>query len=601
MKSKQNIFLASASVISLAAMAVAYKYAMNTVGSEHSGVYHAVMGAVMLSAAFLGSRHQLKGGAADKILSGVMGILFALAVAAQTNVISPGYLAHHTLYYFHGLDIADVILFALIAPCMYWVFSAGFHAVAAIRKWASGECRCRAAEVVLKPLYFSRLKSILFFVIGGCWMVFFITYYPGTGFGDTLWILSNPIYASVQHIFTYNMLYSKIFEFGSMLGGGSNITGAALFAFVQIVFCAYITAHVITWMAKRRFPAIIWIGIALYFALSANMANIACVAIKDTPFSFATLLLIPVLFDMYTTKGESLRKPGQIIQLVIASFLIILLRNNGLYVMVGLFATMLIFFIRKWKRIICICLVAVLVPFFFDKYAMENIVKVKKKTSEMLGVPLQQIAMTVVTHGDITDEQYEFIDKIMPLDKIEEFYHPASTDFIKWGQGGSYMDKEYLESNMGKFLKMWFEMLIPNFNSYVKAYILLTHGYWGVGVDSSMQSFFFEYPQNHGTGIEVPQQQLLPDALQEKLKKHYEDISTPSSGTIFWMLIFLLACCVCMKRSGKMIIFAPVAIVWLTLMLSVPINICLRYCYPLYMGLPFIAALTIIPHRDNAE
>jgi len=41
------------------------------------------------------------------------------------------------------------------------------------------------------------------------------------------------------------------------------------------------------------------------------------------------------------------------------------------------------------------------------------------------GVPLQQVARTVVYEGNISEEEKEFLDKIMPLEKYRENYSPG--------------------------------------------------------------------------------------------------------------------------------------------------------------------------------
>lgn len=53
------------------------------------------------------------------------------------------------------------------------------------------------------------------------------------------------------------------------------------------------------------------------------------------------------------------------------------------------------------------------------------------KFSKALSIPLQQIAYTIVNDGNISDEQYQKLGKIMDVDQIEEIYQPTVSDPVK--------------------------------------------------------------------------------------------------------------------------------------------------------------------------
>lgn len=425
------------------------------------------------------------------------------------------------------------------------------------------------------------------------WLVFALTFFPGTAANDSAYILNNPIRASVQHTFFYNMLYSGIFQLGSALGG-SNESGAALFTIVQLLYCSFVNACLIAWLYKKKCPIVIIGMIQAFFSLSPQVANITTVVLKDTLFSYSLLLFIPVLYDAVESDGKSLFSPGSLIVFLVASALTIWIRNNGLIVMVILASMLLVIWRKNWRLLLMLFLVSIAVPTTVDRLAMKYIVREDKIAVESLGVPIQQIAMTVVSEGEITEDQWEVIDNIMPREEIIARYAPCSVDTLKWGEGAKYMNKEYIADNMGLVLKTWAQMLPSNLSHYVRAYLLLTHGYWGINVPSTAQAYYWGYPNFSAAKYKVNPVQVWPDMMQQKLTEYYKKHTTYQCvGNLFWMLVLFVVCVLSSRNKKMVLIFIPVLSVWATLMASAPINTCFRYNYALYLSLPFLAGIVL--------
>ena len=50
------------------------------------------------------------------------------------------------------------------------------------------------------------------------------------------------------------------------------------------------------------------------------------------------------------------------------------------------------------------------------------------------GIPLQQVARSVVYEGNISNEEKSFLNEIMPLEKYIDNYRPGLVDHMKWSE-----------------------------------------------------------------------------------------------------------------------------------------------------------------------
>ncbi|MBQ9069545.1 MAG: hypothetical protein IJ131_10930, partial [Eggerthellaceae bacterium] len=100
---------------------------------------------------------------------------------------------------------------------------------------------------------------------------------------------------------------------------------------------------------------------------------------------------------------------------------------------------------------------------------------VQTEPVESYGIPLQQVAAVVVYDGDLTDEQSQFLDTLLPLEDYKEEYIPCSVDGIKWAD---HFDTEFFDSHRPEFMRIWAEVGLQNPGLYANAYIMESYEYW---------------------------------------------------------------------------------------------------------------------------
>lgn len=203
---------------------------------------------------------------------------------------------------------------------------------------------------------------------------------------------------------------------------------------------------------------------------------------------------------------------------------------------------------------------------------------------ENLGILFQQICYVVVNDGNLKEEQKEFINNIYPIEAIKETYNPCIVDKVKWNPR---FNNVYLEQNKGKFIKVWFEVLIQNPKSYIKAYLLNTIGFWDIN-----KATFDAYvnPENWGkneTLMGVTQKDYVKIITKNSIREKLYPKAPISSAIFLFILLFGMLFTVYKKRYKNLMIYLPSLLTWGTIMVAAPLAFSLRYVYILVLMVPF--------------
>ncbi len=437
-----------------------------------------------------------------------------------------------------------------------------------------------------------------------CWLPYFLSYYPGN--------LSIDSYASISQAMGTEMLsnhhpvmftaFVKIcLAVGSLFGGME--AGIAVFSIIQMAAFALTLNFCLEWMRTKEVRPVIRICSFLFFAFSPLTALYSFTMWKDILFSCWILLLGIQLFEMADRQAQP--DKGDIVRLVVLSFLTAFGRNNGLYIVIAVLAVVLAVYRKSWKKLAPVFSAAVLVIVLIQGpgYDMLNIKK--GNLAESLGVPLQQISYTVKYGGNITEEQREFLNKILPEEDMKEAYNPTSANGVKFHAD---FNNEFLEENKGEFLKVWAEILLKNPAKYVKAYCMHTMGYW------QMDTIGYTYcygPDEHW--IHVEDRNILEEItgknvrhiIEHDLPQIYMNLPVVSLFFCTAFPAWLAAGCLVVllvKRRGRYIMaLVPCIALWGTVMIAAPNSGEFRYVFSLYIAIPFLTAMLFYGKNINSN
>ena len=63
-----------------------------------------------------------------------------------------------------------------------------------------------------------------------------------------------------------------------------------------------------------------------------------------------------------------------------------------------------------------------------------DILGIQKDKVESYGIPLQQVARVIAYDGNINNVEEEFVNDIIPVEKLKTVYTPQLVDSIKWNE-----------------------------------------------------------------------------------------------------------------------------------------------------------------------
>lgn len=440
---------------------------------------------------------------------------------------------------------------------------------------------------------------LLFSVMTLVGLFYLLIYWPGTGMYDTTYIIKADHWGVArQHPWFYCLCVALIVDFVQALGGDYNVAIPFL-SFLQIAFTALLYSGALIWLRKKGINKILWWALAAIYTFYPIFNMYMVTLFKDIPYSLLLFIWIPLLYDLWKSEGALLKNKKFL--LLLCGFLILsLLRNNGVYVSAFILLGMLLCYKKFWKQIAL--LFAVLVMVIVGSSAFEKSQNITHLFKETVGIPLQQIAATVC-EGEVTQEQEEFISQILPIDYIKENYNPYTADTLKWGS--TYLNNEFLNANKAEFLKLWAEMLIPNFGIYVEAYLKNTYSFWSLTGSEQNQvytTFYVEALDYWYKEQSIKIKDIFPENIQATLEKITTALSkSPESGKLLWLVILILLVLGFVHNLKLVSIGLPLIGGWITIMISTPVAFQWRYTLYMAMALPLLIGIMFIKEKAKVK
>ena len=425
------------------------------------------------------------------------------------------------------------------------------------------------------------LISLFSIFISG--IIFLLTYYPGTGLIDSIHIISNPISFSNQYPLIYSLISYAFFQIFFFITNSMNLS-FFLMELTQLVFMTFILAYIITWFHKKYNSNFFTIFNILYFNVLTIFSNYNSAHLRDTIFSALFLILIVLLHELIETNGICLTLDKFRTKIVIVLCLLSYTRNNAIFTIFILLLFLFIKYKKYYKELIviifCVMIMSNITIFLPEKYNREKLFQ------ESASVPIQQLSY-IITYEDISVEDKEYIDNLLPTEIIKELYHPFIVDRIKWSV---LFDNYYLNKTKKEFLKVWLKNMNNHSEGYLKAYLLNTYGLWSINEFSDWESCFFEINSTYKNLKNTP---IFPANIQKKLEKFYQiTCRYINNGAIFWIYVFLFLLLIYKKKKEYLLIFVPFFSIWLNLMLASPLSSAFRYMSMFGYALPFILTIT---------
>ncbi len=541
----------------------------------------------------------------DVKVSFVVGFVFALTVVVgnrvdfYNNEFHPLPMTHILLYPFLGLFFSAVVVI-LFAFRDTWSVTENRSESENPSAWEDGNGSEESGGISAKKTnrFVAWMKAHPFLALWIlnliCYLPYYLTFFPGNCGKDT-WLSLSMITGDAPWTNHHPILFTGAMMVVVKATAFMNSLTASMgvFTFIQMVSLAATLAYLGSRICKMK---VVWLCKAfavLMFALHPFVGMYSVYVTKDVYFSQIMIFLCLKIYDVIKNKGEALARPKECVKLAVLFLLSCMLRNNGMYISV-LMAVIFLFLYRKyWKQILIIFVCVIGLFKLWQGPVFKSLDIDKQSFAEAASVPLQQIGYVLWEGKEFSEEDMAFLEELMPIEKVKEVYQPGYTDPYKFDEE---FNDDFLNDNVGEFLKVWSHGLVPYFGEYVVAYLHQTLGYWHFGATNTVCT------QGCTENIwGIAQIDVIENTVGVSLEPLFEKAMLAgrkapilcvlgSMAMQMWMVCLLILQYVRSGRKANAIWLIPLVILWGTIMVATPAFCLLRYLYVIFLLWPFMVA-----------
>lgn len=537
--------------------------------------------------------------------SAVMGALLSSAIVFGWRVTSSG-----CVYDISAMGDACLsspstyVLIAGLFPVAFCGFSLLFnvldrYADRGLRGSDNERCVLRLGKRVVPNTMLTPLLSVVVFAF---WVPVLLAMFPGVnGYDSALqaeMFLSSEI--NSHHPVIHTLLVGACIEIGMRISSVS--AGILLYSIVQMLIMSFIYGFACkTIFECTRSKGILAFSLA-WFSLCPLNSVLSISMTKDSLFG-ALIVLAMAYFARYYCLG---RRSADKVLLVVSLSIALLFRNNALYAYVLILIVAAFALCFRKKKISFGIAVSALIPLVIcvavtgPVYSALGIEK-GNAAAESLSVPIQQLARTAVVADDLSAEDKEMIDALLP---DWESYQAGISDHVK----GTF-NVDYFRENLPEIVLRYFMIGVTHPQVFTEAFLVCTYGYWypdSPGMDRGGFSYhpYFETPatlQPVGIMDGIDHSSLIGGigaAYETMVVAHIWEYvpvvaALMNSGMAVWF--YLIAFVWFAKRSPAPLFLMPTGLLiayWGTCLLGPCLLV--RYLYPLFAALPLLFAFVML-------
>ena len=325
-----------------------------------------------------------------------------------------------------------------------------------------------------------------------CWLPYIVSLYPGVLFQDSSNQIrqyfgydvpedsstnsSNLIDENVKitnhHPITHTVILGLCMQFGKLVHNDN--LGLFLYTFMQVMLLTSTFAYIINFTKKLKIPNWIRTVALLIFALLPIIPFYAMEVTKDVPFTCFVIYYVILLYDLINNANLKKLELKNILKIMAVSMLVILFRNNGIYVVILSLPFVAIFDKMNRKKIITTTVIIFVITQLFNSVLLPALKITSSSIREALCVPFQQTARYVKEYDDeLKEEERQAIDKVLDYSTLAERYDPTNADKVK-----NKYKKDATTEDLVNYLKVWFSQLFKHPTVYLEATFNNVYGYF---------------------------------------------------------------------------------------------------------------------------
>ena len=442
--------------------------------------------------------------------------------------------------------------------------------------------------------FFTNNKKSFFLVWGIifiAWLPYFLNYFPGKLTIDSVLQVYQSLFKTPltnHHPILHTLIIAIPMNIGSLLR--NNNIGVAMYSILQMLALSATFSWAIYYMAKKNVSLKVRIVAFIFYAFYPVNGIYSITMWKDIPFAISMTIFTTILAELTINQDEFFKQKRKLAALVVSMILTMLLRNNGLYVVILTIPFMFIIAKKYYKSLLVVSII-VLAFYGIWKGPVFSILNIEEGSArEALSIPLQQFARISKYESDrLSQEEKDMIYKYLPVENLGEKYNSHISDTVK-----DNFDNQAFKEDKIDLVKLYFKLAIKFPRSTIESFLCGSYGYWYPEAKHWVVSRE-NNPETENLGIY--QNPIIKIELLEKFDSIIDEREIPiismifSVGFTFWVALIMLVYELYKKRYKYFLLYMPLIILWLTTIAS-PVFCEYRYVYSLFTTLPVLIGLT---------
>lgn len=366
---------------------------------------------------------------------------------------------------------------------------------------------------------------------------------------------------------------------------------------ITLLISSFCMAYMMSTIQKYV-PHKVWSMAMIFVCVYPLFGTYSYTSCKDNLFADGLLLFYAFVLDIVFQDGIPLQ--GKTFRRNLAAVIVVIpfLKNQGLLVVVtSLFVVALCY--KKARKYIAldIALSIFIYSILFSHVLMPLLKIAPGGKQEALSVPFQQTALYVKEYEEeLTQDERDAIDAVLPIDDIAHLYVPEQADAVKFQYRQQATTKE-----LSQYFTVWFKQFWKHPNVYIKAFFALNDGYYyldfddaNLNLDACLDMFGAVSPQ------------WVQDFTAKENEFWLQITEIPIIGCFFraavfsWVMIITVFYCIYSKRYRCLIVLTPVLLNFAVCILS-PWSGIIRYALPVIYAIPMHLCILFGKEADCEE
>ncbi len=440
-------------------------------------------------------------------------------------------------------------------------------------------------------------------VLGTCWLIYMIAFYPiilspdpsfqikmyfneHTKYIDWVIQRSQKVNMTTHHPVIHTFLLGGALQLGRILG--SDNLGLFIYSIFQTIVLIATLSYTISYTKKLKMPNVVRLILLGIYAFVPMFPFYAMSGVKDTLYTCFVILYTMFLLDLFLFCKSKKLTWGQIIENGLFMILLMLFRNNGIYVIILSFPWVFLISSLDRKKLGVLLGTTLGVYMIVTKIIIPGVGISDGSIREVLSLPFQQTARYVKEHGNsITQKEKKAIDRVLGYSDLKDRYKPTIADPVK-----NEFNKDATAEDLKEYFKVWLNGLWKHPDTYIQATMNNVYGYFYP--NSTRWYIYYKYDDR------ITQNDLV-DYHYNSLSKVRQVLTSygvsfpyiPGLGLLSnigfssWILFILVYFSIKQKRKEFLIVLAP-SLISLLICIASPVNCYFRYAMPYIFMLPFL-------------